>query len=660
MPDIKFEDDKYGRLKKEAELIKKQFDSSQNYKDQKGILDDAINSVAFYEGKQWIDYKGVKLPVEQVVMNIILNMVESKISSVCSKRYRLEYVIDNDKYSTTKVSRFTEYQNRELKQNKMNRLICKDVILKGTGFKYFYWNEEHIGAMGNVEGAVENSIIDISDIAFSNPNEIDIQKQDYIIIRSRESLDFVKSQCDTVAKEDIEKEITSNSYNSIYKNDVEQDDEEMTYVYMKFFRQDNEVYVVKSTEDIVYKEAYSLNPRSHAKAIKKKKKEENNVKDQELYEEDNVNRQVFSTEPSDYTENEAFMNKYKANLFPIVRYCFYERDNCLYGVSYVAQILPIQKLINKLLMITAYTAQKSAMPTLIVKAGALGSQKIDLSKPNNIITDYSGYGTGETMKFLTNGTFPTSHYELAQSFTSYTKDVYRANDVLNDGREITKGMSGTAIAAMNSLQEMPVAQWQESMVESIEDEGRILEMFYKLYYHNKKFSYELDNTELEDLKNNLLKQNNLLDASQITNYQSDTFNGEDYLDTPFNISVIVSETSKSSDAVTSAYLDTLFLNGVIANLSPQHLKMFGKLVPENYFPKKDEFIRMVEEIENGENAQLKAQVEKLQQLLQQLSTRQMSVEEEYAGKINQYNEQIKKLSTVARYTSQNNKGNNSL
>ena len=69
---------------------------------------------------------------------------------------------------------------------------------------------------------------------------------------------------------------------------------------------------------------------------------------------------------------------------------------------------------------------------------------------------------------------------------------------------------------------------------------------------------------------------------------------------------------------------------------------------------------MVEEIENGENAQLKAQVEKLQQLLQQLSTRQMSVEEEYAGKINQYNEQIKKLSTVARYTSQNNKGNNSL
>ena len=120
MPDIKFEDDKYGRLKKEAELIKKQFDSSQNYKDKKGILDDAINSVAFYEGKQWIDYKGVKLPVEQVVMNIILNMVESKISSVCSKRYRLEYVIDNDKYSTTKVSRFTEYQNRELKQNKMN------------------------------------------------------------------------------------------------------------------------------------------------------------------------------------------------------------------------------------------------------------------------------------------------------------------------------------------------------------------------------------------------------------------------------------------------------------------------------------------------------------------------------------------------------------
>ena len=374
----------------------------------------------------------------------------------------------------------------------------------------------------------------------------------------------------------------------------------------------------------------------------------NNEVDDDVVEVESVNKHDFKVskteDTNNYTANEAKANKYKANMYPIIRYCFYERDNSIFGVSYVATLIPQQKIINQMIAITTMTASKSVMPTIIVKAGALGSQKLDMSKPNNVITDYSGTGNNDAIKVLNTGTFPTTHYELAQSMVSLQKDVSRSNDILNDGRNISSGMSGTAIANLNTLQDMPVAQWQEALKESLEDEGKILEMFYKLYYRNKRFSYELSDTERYQMANELQLEN----ADSMPNMTNDIFNGEDYIDTPFNISVVVSETSKASDSIMSGILDQLFLNGVISNLSTEDLKMYVSLVPDSYFVKKADFLRLINERDNGEKAQLKQQVAMLQQQLQQMGVRQQAVEKEYAGKINAYNEQIKKLAIDAR------------
>lgn len=648
-------DKKIQELQLEAQVIYKQFEAGQNFKDSKGILTQANRAVDFYEGNQWGDFKG-KLPFEKPSANIVQNVIDGKAASINQKIFKINFVVDNDNLSTNTISKFTDFQLKEMQHEEIILSATYEALIKGTGIWYEYWNEDKEGVLGNIEGALEASIIDIEDIVFSNPNEKNVQKQEWIIIRSRESVKFVKDVCEILSDKDKNEYIVSDDINSQYRNNIEQKDEEMVYSYMKMFKKDGEVYFEKATKDIVYQEPRSLNPMTNEQAIKKSKKEleENKQNDvyQDLYEKDSVNRHTMQFKDDELTEDEAYELKYKANQYPINVLTFLERNNCIFGISFAAQLIPQQKLINQLIAANTLCAIKQAQPSVVVKAGALGTANVDFSKPNSIITDYSGYGVNDAIKMLSGGAVPTAQFELAQAMISMTKDVYRANDILNDGRAIANGMSGTAISQLNSIKDMPIAQWQQKLSRVIAKEGKILEMFYKLFYHNKKFSFQLSDSELLDVTNTFKANNPEMSEAEVNNVmshsQSGVFNGEDYLDTPFNITVEVGETSRYSELILSATLETLFLNGTISNLSAEDLMMYAELVPDYMFPKKNEFKRLLIDKQNSIVMQLQQTIEQQQAQLQQQQLQMQSMQEAFTQRTNQYNEQLGKLGTVAK------------
>ena len=643
-------------LQQEAQVIYKQFEAGQNFKDSKGILTQANRAVDFYEGNQWGDFKG-KLPFEKPSANIIQNVIDGKAASINQKIFKINFVIDNDNLSTNTISKFTDFQLKEMQHEEIILAATYEALIKGTGIWYEYWNEDKEGVLGNIEGALEASIIDLEDIVFSNPNEKNVQKQEWIIIRSRESVKFVKDVCEILSDEEKDEFIVSDDINSKYRNNIEQKDEEMVYSYMKMFKKDGEVYFEKATQNIVYQEPRSLNPMTNEKNIKKTKKEleedtQNDVYE-DLYEKDSVNRHTMQfASDNDLTEDEAMDKKYKANQYPINVLTFLERNNCIFGISFAAQLIPQQKLINQLIAANTLCAIKQAQPSVLVKAGALGTANVDFSKPNGIITDYSGYGVNDAIKLLSGGTVPTAQFELAQAMISMTKDVYRANDILNDGRAIANGMSGTAISQLNSIKDMPIAQWQQKLSRVIAREGKILEMFYKLFYHNKRFSFELSDSELLDVTETFKQNNPNMSESEVSNVmshsQSGIFNGEDYLDTPFNVTVEVGETSRYSELILSATLETLFLNGTISNLSAEDLMMYAELVPDYMFPKKNEFKRLLVKKQNSIVMQLQQVIEQQQQQLQEQQMQMQSMQQAFTERTNQYNEQLSKLGTVAK------------
>ena len=640
------------KLSEEARKIYNDFQSCQTYKDSKGITQGARRSVDFYEGRQWVDTK-TKAPIERPMVNVIQNVIDSKEANILAKTYALNFILDNDNYSTENVTKFARFQMKEMGQEELNRCGVHDGLIKGTFIWAFIWDEDANGRLGVKNGAVRAVNIDIADFAVSNPNERDIQKQDYIIWRSRESVASVKAICDTLSEEEMDELIENDGFEPRYNKDIEQDNEKMVYVYTKLFKQDGEVYFTKSTKDVVIQKAICLNPNVVAEAIKKERKKKTEENQDGIYEMDHQLRNSLDETTTTSIEEE-YQEKYKANLYPVVIDSFIKRDNSIFGLSFVEQMIPMQKIINQLITSNTLSCMKSSMPTLVVKEGALGTQKIDLSKPGGVLIDKSGVGVNG-ISVLNTGSIATTQFTMAQEMISMMKDNARASDVLDDGRNISGATSGYAISQLMTIQEKPVAQWQEVLARCIEREGLILEMYYKLYYQKVQFSATYSDGEIAMQR----KNNPDIDPMTLTRHQTAEFNGEDYINSPFNIAVEVGESAKFSELAVTQALDSLILNGTIEKLSPNSLKIWTKLIPSYYFPesKKREFEILLDEKENGIIAQLQQQLQQAQGLLERAQLQNQTMQQEYTNKVNVYNSKLKEAQEMVKMLTPNAQNN---
>ena len=378
-----------------------------------------------------------------------------------------------------------------------------------------------------------------------------------------------------------------------------------------------------------------------------------------IEEKKNENEEVYQTDPElketmNITDKDKvslediYKQKYKANYYPIVIESFLKRDNCIFGRSLAYQLIPQQKIINQNIAIQTLAGFKQIMPTVVAKQGALGTRELDLTKPGGLIIDKSVGQNGFGVSVLNPGTMPSEHLQMAQSMISITKDVYRANDILDDGRNIANDLSGYAMSQLQTIQEKPVAQYQEILRRAVAREGRILEMFYKLYYRNKTFSYEFTDAEL-------IQQHPNEDTTKLARTTTDMFDGTEYLDTPFNITVEVGETAKQSELMLTETLNTLFLNGTISKLDPTDLMMWAEMIPNYAFPKKNEFKMLLKQKQQGVIAQLQQQLAQQQQMIQErdqtIQDAEMkfnALQEEYTTKINNYNENLRQLGIEAK------------
>lgn len=625
---------KIAELETEAESIKNQFESCHNYMAQQGIFKDAKRAVDYYEGRQWLDLKEVKFGFEKPQINWIRDVVDQKVSSINSKQYTINYSIVNDLASTQLVTNFSKYQLKEMGQEEINRLAALDGILKGTFIEYLYWNNEAVGLNGQIEGACQLDLIDVNDIALANPNERDVQKQEWIMYRTRESIKHAMDICQTLPEELKSQYIQHDTYQTIYTKDSEKSSNDMVYIYVKFFRQNGEIYFEKATENILIQEATPINPLTYMEVQKRdleKLKEDNGYREENpsIYENSSVNKKDF-VKGDDYTDEEQIQKKYNANLYPFIIESFYKRNNCIFGISLVVQMIAMQKLTNRLMGVNMMSALRSTFPIVVAKEGALMTTSIDFTKNGLVLTDRSAPGENG-LYTLNTGTISNAQYDLAQNMIALCKDNFRASDVLDQNGNIPSGISGYALQQYTQLQDKPIEQWRQILVAALGKEARILEMFYKLFYANKKFSYEITDAQMNDI-NKAAEQDEKIPRAT-TNAQIGIFNGEDYLDTPFNVTVEVGEGAQFSEITLVALLDSLFLNGNITKLSTEQLLMWAEMVPESQFPKKYELKQLILQ-------QQQSQVTQLTQQNTQLQAQMQALQNEFTNKVNQYNTTI--------------------
>ena len=395
-------------VEKESQLWKDWQNCVSYFKDQ-DFYNNIEKCVNFYEGNHWgkISEKTKDLP--RVTINMIEMTVNSKVAGILANPIKTTFYSDENPARAEELTRFNNYITKEMKFDE----ICSEVVEEGAvlGGKpvHFYWDADAIGKRGEYIGGVRAETLDILSIGVANPKELDIQKQKWVIIQSRQEVEAVKKLCKKEKRIEIvpddEFEGSELDFNK------EQDDSQFCTVLTKYYRINGEVYYEKATRTTLIHGPRPLNP----KLVKLNKDEK--IDDAV----DNL------SEPAE--NNNSSETEYKATLYPIAIYTYKKRKGCIFGRGEVEPIIVNNKAINFTLAMSCKSVEDIGFGQIVAKEQALGGQRISNDTSKLLIDKYKGAGYG--FYSLNKQPFPAQVPNLVDSIMNATRSTTGTTEVVN-------------------------------------------------------------------------------------------------------------------------------------------------------------------------------------------------------------------------------------
>lgn len=583
-----------------------------SYQASSGLSKKLPEFVRFYEGKQWAAPTKNTRNLPRPVVNIIKMICRSKKSAITAAPVRIIYRAEDETVDVEKFNNFAAYIQKEIGQEGLDKKAIDDGVKKGSYFFHYYWDSEAKGKDGIKEGGLRCEVIDPLSIFFSNPTELDEQKQKWILIASREDVESVRAKCDSdVDPELIVADETDNKYGVI-----EQEGNKLCTVLTRYFRKNGEVYCEKATKTVIINKPFSLAPDIAAAG-------------RELgFEEDAPNNSL----PDNHDET-LIPEGVRAYLYPVVVGNYEIRENSIYGLGEVEGIIPNQKAINFNLAMMLLNAQEIAWGKYIVLPNALRGQVIS-NEPGQVLTDYSNTGTG--IRKMSEQTMQSQPLQLIDSIMSMTRNVTGANEVMS-GEVLGSNMSGAAIAQLQSQAQQPIEDLKDAFWLVKEKQGKVLAQFFKLYYEQKEFSYEETAVKRDAQGNPVLNKLGQPEEEEVQ--FTDVFNSSEYAGVEFSVVVEATSGTKASTAGDINALDVLLSKGLIS------LKTYLKAYPKDALSNRTEILKGIEEDEQSQLAALQQQLAQYAQQVEQ-STKIIQQQKETVDKVVSLIQENNQLKTI--------------
>lgn len=560
----------------------KDYQNARAYQSSIGLTSKLPLYVRFYEGDQWAKPTKRTQNLPRPVINIVKMICRNKKSAILSTAVRLVYESENDKVDVDKFNHFASYIQKELGQEALDKKAIGSGVKKGSYFYHYYWDSEARGKDGKaqIEGALRCELIDPLNIFFSDPCETDEQKQKWIMIASRESVDSVRAKCDRDVDPDMIGEDTSDDpYAS-----KEQEGSKLVTVLTRYFRHNGEVYIEKGTRKSVINKPFPLTPNMESARAAL----------------EGVADAPNNSLPDKDSGAELRPVGVRAWLYPIVVGNYEERDKCIYGLGEIEGLIQNQRSINFNIAMMLLASQENGWGKYVVAKDALQGQAIT-NEPGQVIVDYSKAGNG--IKRLSDVNLPSSPMSIVETLTQMTRSVTGSSEVMT-GETIGANMSGAAIAQLQSQAQMPVEDLRESFWMVKEKQGRILAQFFKLFYEDKEFSFAPEEARQEGERGE---------------YKHEHFNSSEFALADFDVVVEAVGGTKASVAGDISALDTALSNGGISLLT------YFKLYPKDALSNRSEIIKFLSTQEANQTMILQTQI---QQLTEQLAQKDRMLSEQ--------------------------------
>ena len=553
-----------------------------------GLSKNLPKFVRFYQGDQWPKPTEATKNLPRPVVNIIKMICRNKKSAILSTPVRTVFHAEVEMTDVDKFNRFSDYIQKEIGQEALDKKAIDDAVKKGFYCYHYYWDAEAKGKDGVKEGGLRGEIVDPLSIFFANPTEIDEQKQKWIMIASREDVASVRAKCDDdIDKSSIVSDESDNKYGTI-----EQEGDKLCTVLTRYFRRNGEVYCEKATKTAIINKPFPLTPN-----IKEARAELGFV------EEDAPNNAL----PDANSENQLIPDVAKMYLYPIVVGNYEYREGSIYGLGEVEGLVQNQKSINFNIAMALLNAQEVAWGKYIVHPRALQGQVIN-NEPGQTLIDYSETGNG--IRKMTEQAMQSQPLALVETLSQMTRVVTGSSEVMT-GEMLGAGMSGAAIAQLQSQAQLPVEELKDTFWRVKEKQGLVLAQFFKHFYEQKMFTYT------ESVRN---------DEGQMEEKQmEDAFDSSEFSGVEFTVVAEASSGTRASAAGDINVLDVMLTKGLITP------KTYIKMYPDDAISNKTQLLKAMEEEEKdtvrGLSAQLEQALQKLAESTEIIQKQQKTVEQ---------------------------------
>ena len=405
------------------------FKQNKNYYDSNKVWN------SFYNGDQWVGLEGdQKLP--HPVFNILKRITEFLVASLTSSNIAVNIEpLENTAQDLANVGDFLNAEIKNVFEKTNFEYKIKEVLTDGaiTGDMCFHtiFNPDKIAYRGkNIKGEIEIELIDATNVMFGNPNIKDVEKQPYIIVVGRDTVQNLKAEAKS-NKDDIKQDSdVSFQTSDMAEVEIEGDEEgKALYIYYYF---------------------------------------KHKVKNEETGEEETRVFYTKCTKDAIIYENVDA----KTKRYPISHANWYKQKGTYHGRGVVESVCPNQISINKLFAMAIYHMMMTAFPPMVVDADIMDSINNEVGSFIKI----KGLKTsGRTFKDIAGYLEPAQMSEwiikIIDLCFQYTKECLGVSDASLGQINPT---NTSAIIAVQKSTAVPLANIKDNLYSLVEQEVLII------------------------------------------------------------------------------------------------------------------------------------------------------------------------------------------
>lgn len=323
-------------------------------------------------------------------------------------------------------------------------LVLRKAYTSGTGILYTYWDSSvRTGLyaderkMSPIKGDIQCEVLDVENVYFGDPHETDVEKQPYILIAQRKTVEELKREAIRCHRPRTDIDAIRPDDDSRYMAGAVQDDAltnlQKATVLTKLYKRweengtDYTIRAVRVTKTATIREEWDIGVRRYPLA-------------------------VISWESA---------------------------PNCIYGVSEVTNLVPNQIAINRAVTASANAVMTMGMPKMLVNMDSVSTPVTN--DPGQIIPIYGDLDN--CIRYVAPQNFTPQFNDLVNSMLSNTLAQAGANEAaLGDVRPDNT----SAIIAVREAATLPMQLLQNRFYSFIEDVARIWAEFWVRMYGARK------------------------------------------------------------------------------------------------------------------------------------------------------------------------------